>query len=101
MAFMNPVSRILDFDQFRYDKLQGGTKVSLRPKQKLEFLREFDSFGLFISSGYKNRVFLMIRVSFRHSKLAHCDIDEKFCLTPSQGSESVRSQKKGYYSATV
>ena len=21
MAFMNPVSRILDFDQFRYDKL--------------------------------------------------------------------------------
>ena len=81
--------------------VQGGTKVSLRPKQKLEFLREFDSFGLFISSGYKNRVFLMIRVSFRHSKLAHCDIDEKFCLTPSQGSESVRSQKKGYYSATV
>ena len=81
--------------------LQGGTKVSLRPKQKLEFLREFDSFGLFISSGYKNRVFLMIRVSFRHSKLAHCDIDEKFCLTPSQGFESARSQKNGYYSATV
>ena len=81
--------------------LQGAMKVLLRTKQKKEFLSEFVSFGLFVSSVYKNRVVLMIRVSFRHSKLAHCDIDEKFYLTPSQYFESARFQKNGYNSATV
>ena len=65
------------------------------------FFSEFVSFGLFVSSVDKNRVVLMIRVSFRHSKLAHCDIDEKFYLTPSQYFESARFQKNGYNSATV
>ena len=49
--------------------VQGATKVSLWPKQKQEFLCEYVGFGLSTTRITKTRLFVMVKVSFRHFKL--------------------------------